>query len=701
MRLFAALAVGVVGLSLLGACSAEADGEDDPNAQAQTATSSLTVHLRDVWAGELPERALEVTATQGGRPVSVAVEKGTVSIALSSTAPVRLVASAEDFEAATIDLSLDGKGVLTAKSEKEGRAGIAIKKTPGKSDHEVWIGLRHLWFSSEARPARRGNRLTLLVDGEEAWANVHAEIAKAKSQILASTWWWESRFELVRPAATHAKLTPAQRRANTVIGMFEASPAKKRVLVNQFLAQDSFVAGLNIDSELSVHGEKNDDNFEYLGQANATSGAFDFAVGPVSFVDRVKAADPAQKGAEFAFDGKVASDAPKTRVDLTEWPVKVDLPHASWHQKFMVVDRTAFVGGMNLRRVDWDTNEHKVFDARRMLFDATEAERAAVAAKDEASDAGPRKDYILRIDGPSAADVGDLFHKRWERALADKVEYSQNATDFRPEPGAPADPAGAMAQITATMPAPLAEHGILESWHNAIRQAKDYVFIEDQYFRMPILNDALAARMKEVPGLKLVVVTKPVSEYTDPGCFWTYKSAELFRNGFPNRFLLLQLRAFDTGPSFGIDETEGVFLPIDVHSKMLVVDDIFMSVGSANKNNRGILYEGELNVAVLDRPFVSAARRRILSNILGETAPEASGAFFDKLAQAAKANDAVYAAWDAEGFDLNLNGAPLEARFVPKGFVYSLSTPSPTECLLESVGPDVAKDPKQTPRVPD
>jgi hypothetical protein len=696
-----ALALGFVGISLLAACSAEGDGSDDPSEQAQTATSAVILRVRDVWAQPIPERELKVQASQAGRPIAITTDGDKIKLSVTSTAPVRITASAEDFEEAQIDLVLAPNGALTATSPKEGRAGVAIKKVAGKTDHEVWIGIRHLWFSSEARPARRGNRVTLLMDGEEAWANVHSEIVKAKKQILASTWWWESRFELVRPAATHAKLTPEQRRANTVIGLFEASPATKRVLVNQFLAQDSFVAGLNVDSELKVHGEKGGDNFEYLGQANATSGKFAFAVGPVSFVDRVKAQDPTQKDAQFSFEAKVVSDAPKTDVDLTQWPVKVDLPHASWHQKFMVVDQTAFVGGMNLRRVDWDTNEHKVFDSRRMLFDATEADRNAVAAKDKKPDAGPRKDYIMRVDGPAAADVTDLFHKRWERALKDRVEYSQNASDFVVERTQVADPNGVMAQITATMPEPIAEHGILESWHNAIRQAKDYIFIEDQYFRMPILNDAIAARMNEIPALKLIVVTKPINEYTDPGCFWTYKSADQFRKGFPNRFLLLQLRAFDTGPSFGIDETKGEFAAMDVHSKMLIVDDRFMSVGSANKNNRGVLYEGELNVAVLDKAVVSAARKRILTNMLGETAPDTSGAFFDKLAASAKANDAVYQAWDAESFDLNLNGAALPAKFVPKGFVYSLVTPDPTECLLESVGPDVAKDPKQSPRIPD
>ena len=36
---------------------------------------------------------------------------------------------------------------------------------------------------------------------------------------------------------------------------------------------------------------------------------------------------------------------------------------------FVVDDEVAYIGGMNLRRVDWDTSDHEVFDARRMLFD--------------------------------------------------------------------------------------------------------------------------------------------------------------------------------------------------------------------------------------------------------------------------------------------------------------------------------------------
>jgi phosphatidylserine/phosphatidylglycerophosphate/cardiolipin synthase-like enzyme len=45
-------------------------------------------------------------------------------------------------------------------------------------------------------------------------------------------------------------------------------------------------------------------------------------------------------------------------------------------------------------------------------------------------------------------------------------------------------------------------------------------------------------------------------------------------------------------------------------------DDVFLSVGSCNENDRSMVYEGELNVAVYDAAWVNEARRRVLSLIL-------------------------------------------------------------------------------------
>jgi phosphatidylserine/phosphatidylglycerophosphate/cardiolipin synthase-like enzyme len=285
-------------------------------------------------------------------------------------------------------------------------------------------------------------------------------------------------------------------------------------------------------------------------------------------------------------------------------------------------------------------------------------------------------------------DVEDVFAKRWQLARDQHVDYSGNTTAFEPSRDQPADAYGVQAQLTTTMPQPLWEHSILETWLNAVAHAQDYIYIEDQYFRAPMLTDAILARMAEVPSLKLVVITKPINEWTDPGCAWTYRTTAQLKAALGDRFMLLQLRTFDTEVTWGIDETESRYLDMDTHSKILIVDDTFMSVGSANKNNRGVVYEGEMSLAVYDHDWVRDARRRIMDNLLGFEGGDVSDDWWDQLANEAAWNDWVSANWDAEGGDIDLDGDPLPDAYAPVGFVYSMDFPDVSECLFESVGPD-------------
>jgi phosphatidylserine/phosphatidylglycerophosphate/cardiolipin synthase-like enzyme len=159
---------------------------------------------------------------------------------------------------------------------------------------------------------------------------------------------------------------------------------------------------------------------------------------------------------------------------------------------------------------------------------------------------------------------------------------------------------------------------------------------------------------------------------------------------FPTRYRLVQLRAFDTQVTWGFDETDCHFVDMDVHSKMLIVDDEFMSVGSCNKNNRGVFYEGELNVAVHDRAWVTAERRRVFANMLQQSnVPDTVDGWWAAFEAQRLWNDAVRQRWSDEGNDISLDGAPLPDNLRPRGFVYTL-TPGPVrDCLIEDVGPDV------------
>jgi len=665
------------------------------------AVAVLEIYPLDIWAQYLPagDLKLEVSGERGpytttGTPIRY------VPLTGPDTLHIRL--SADDHEPLDVTVEFDGgtdAGAFAARFAGDvDRQGFSVSHQPLRYEGDtvlptqsLYLGLRHKWFSSQGRPARRGNEIDLLMDGEEAWGNVYVDLERASESVLISTWWWESDFELVRDPETHHLLDPEVRRGNTILGMLEQIPAQKRVLVGQFWGQDSILSWMTSDKKLRAHAEVANDGFEFMGMANETQGKFFFEPSMFSFGSRARGSHTELANRAMQQDEDVPSNVPGRPIDLTKWPVGVDMEHASYHQKFMVIDHdVAYVGGMNFRRVDWDTSEHKIFDHRRMLFDADQESREAVMNRTQEPDTGPRKDYMVRVHGPAAQDVADVFKKRWDVQLDRGVEYASKSTPFEVKRDIAAR-SGSQIQVTATLPQPLWEHAIAETWINAIGQAERFIYIEDQYFRMPMINEIIANRMEEESDLRLVVITKPVSDWTDPGCEWTSKSHDLFKSRFPSRYMMLQLRAFDSVVTWGGDETESRFANMDVHSKMLIVDDTFMSVGSCNKNNRGLVYEGELNVAVVDREWVRKERLRILANILPPgTEPESDvEGWWSQLEQAAAYNDSVYARWETAGFDISLDGTPLPAEYKPLGFLYSLDFLPSSECFVEGVGPDM------------
>jgi phosphatidylserine/phosphatidylglycerophosphate/cardiolipin synthase-like enzyme len=670
-----------------------------PDPPPPEAIAVLDVHAMDLWAQYFWQGA-ELEVDVDGVAYDTAVPLARIPLFDASLVHVKL--SAPEHEPLEVTLGFTGDGSLDAVLLEDdngaaGRAGFSLSHDMEGAlpVHSLFLGLRHKWFAASGRPARRGNFVALYMDGEEAWSHVAPVLRAATKTVELATWFFESDFELERPAGAHLGMSAAQRRANTMMSILEGVAASKRVLVGQFWRQDGSLSDLSSDDAIRAKGAAAGDDFEYMGQANETFGMFTFAVEPFGFADRVKQKWPAAASRHFDDDLEQILSTTGTRtVDLTDWPAAaLDVQHASFHQKFAVVDEDiAFVGGMNVKATDWDTSQHLVFEPRRFPIEASNATRAQVLAKEEDPDTGPRKDYMVGLWGPAAHDVRDVFKKRWDQAKYDQVAYHQNASSFTV--GAPQWNYGnVQAQITTTLPDPYWEHSIIESWYNAVAQAETYVYIEDQYFRAPMLNDQIKARMRARPNLKLVVVTKIVNEWTDPGCEWTAKSYHDLVGEFGvSRVKFLKLVAFDTQVTWGIDETDARFVDMDVHSKVLLVDDKFISVGSANKNNRGMMYEGEMNVAVVDATWVRAARRRIIENLapgLNLQYVDNFDVWWTKLGEVAAWNDWVRAKWAYEGDDLNLDGAALPSQYKPLGFVYGLSFRSADDCLIEGVGADM------------
>ncbi|MCA9517937.1 MAG: hypothetical protein KC635_23520, partial [Myxococcales bacterium] len=662
-----------------------------------SATARLRVRVTDLWAQPLAGAQVAFRDTVTGRAIraEAALAGWGFDEPLCAARSFSLAVSAADHHGLDAVIRWSPGDVEVDASAS---ADAAWAVTWDDAGPVVWIGLAHRWFAASGRPARRDNEVALLMDGQEAWAAVRAALLGATSLVTGSTWWWTSELELVRDPATHATLSPAQRWANTILGTLEGLPAtvERKLLVNQFLSQDGFFSDLTVDDELLAHAEAASDHIEYMGQANTAHGTFAVTPPVIDYGARVAGAHP--DAGEPIDDGPADPFSPPIAVDMTALPLGLslfELDLASWHQKFWTVDqRVAFVGGMNAKTTDWDTSAHRVFEPLRAGFDATAAERAAIARKEEESELGPRKDYMVRLEGPIVQDVVNVFHARWAHQLAAGVDYADRAHDFAEVPTTATFPGGLQAQLVATMPAPFDENAILETLLRAVSQARSLIYIEDQYFRAPLLYDRILARMAEVPGLEVVVLTNDVSEWTDPGCWQTHIAYERFHALYPERFRAYRLRSYDvvrTDCTFCFDETEAHFVDMDLHSKIVLVDDEYLEVGSCNSNNRGLLYEGELAVAVHDAAWVKAQRARILANLLGPGYDGAMplGAVMAALDERARANQTAYDLWDDEWMDLDLDGDPIPAGWEPSGIVYPLAFDPPDECLLEGIGVDI------------
>ena len=115
-----------------------------------------------------------------------------------------------------------------------------------------------------------------------------------------------------------------------------------------------------------------------------------------------------------------------------------------------------------------------------------------------------------------------------------------------------------------------------------------------------------------------------------------------------------------------------------------------MSVGSANKNNRGMLFEGEANLAVLDSEWVREQRIAIFGNLLGPRfSTQMSDDFsetWELLRQAANWNLAVTTAWQETASNMTMaEAAAAEQDLWPSGFLYPLVLP---EMSFLEPGPD-------------
>jgi phospholipase D1/2 len=134
---------------------------------------------------------------------------------------------------------------------------------------------------------------------------------------------------------------------------------------------------------------------------------------------------------------------------------------------------------------------------------------------------------------------------------------------------------------------------------DAIAAAERLIYAETQYFSSKIVGEALARRLR-TPSEHVLDVVLVLNEHAE-----TFK--EEVAVGLAQAKVIKELReAARQGPHrlgiyYTVPETEAAVEQTRatyIHSKLLIVDDRFMSVGSANWTNRSGCLDTELNMAV-------------------------------------------------------------------------------------------------------
>ena len=276
-------------------------------------------------------------------------------------------------------------------------------------------------------------------------------------------------------------------------------------------------------------------------------------------------------------------------------------PGAAHHQKILVVDDSiAFCGGCDFTRNRWDTPEHLPVDERRRTADGRLY--------------GPRHDVVMAVDGDAAAALGDLIRDRWWRATGVQVKAVSASSDAWPKDLKP-DVTDLSVGIARTEPACNSRPEIREIealYLQAIASARHWIYLENQYFTSSVTGHALAMRLAEPDGPEVVVVCPARSGGPMDRLMMDHaRSYLIHRLQVADRYG--RFRAF---AAFAAEE-----VPITIHSKVMVVDDRLLRVGSANLNNRSLGLDTECDLAVEAGPGDEQTRRAIrglLDRLLAE-----------------------------------------------------------------------------------
>jgi phosphatidylserine/phosphatidylglycerophosphate/cardiolipin synthase-like enzyme len=277
----------------------------------------------------------------------------------------------------------------------------------------------------------------------------------------------------------------------------------------------------------------------------------------------------------------------------------------SHHQKLVVIRHAgrpesdvAFAGGIDLCHSRRDDADHHG-DRQRQAMAPVYGERP------------PWHDAVVAVQGPAVGDLEFCFRERWDDRsplsrdplgiVHDLLRHTDRKASILPPMPADPSPCGTHAiQVLRTYAprrpgypfAPHGERSVARGIQKAIGRARRLIYLEDQFLWSAEVARTFAAALAASPSLHLIAV---LPRFFDQAGALTLRPNQVGRE---QAVQVLLEAAGDRVAIYDIENLAGV--PVYVHAKICVIDDVWASVGSDNFNRRSWSHDSEIACAVLD-----------------------------------------------------------------------------------------------------
>ena len=263
------------------------------------------------------------------------------------------------------------------------------------------------------------------------------------------------------------------------------------------------------------------------------------------------------------------------------------------HEKLVIVDgEVAFVGGIDLTSLGgdrFDGNEHEM--------------QSRLGWHDAAS----------RVRGPVVTDVAEHFNRRWHAVTGEELE----------PPARAGEAGGVELQVARTVPEkiydflPAGDFGVLEGYTRALRSAQSFVYLESQFLWSAQVVAILSEKLRNPPSERFrVLVLLPAKPNNGADTTRGQLGALARADDGAGRFLATTISS-RTGALSG---------PAYVHAKIGIVDDRWMTIGSANLNEHSFFNDTEMNILTCDAGVARQTRLRLWAEHLERDLEAVSGA---------------------------------------------------------------------------